>query len=218
MVYRSPGQDPLKVAHLLRLNPLSHPKPEPISYVYKARMRDLVLSMNRLFGAALTLGLVLASPTAWGQFDLPGRARAEKVLVSATPSKALVSPGDQMAIAVVFDIAPNWHIWPEKPDLPPALDLSPIPTLIGVPQAERPAAIDRIGPVQWPPTHDIPVSFGAKPASIPLHEGRVVAYLPLTIRSDAAVGSLTIPVSMSWQACDDTTCLPPRLGNHSGAG
>lgn len=157
---------------------------------------------------ALALAL-LVSPAAPAQLDFAGAPAAEKVVVSALPSKTAVLPGDQIAIAVVFEIAHGWHIWPESPDLPAALDLSPIPTLIAIPPDNRPAAVAAVGKVQWPEPHNIQVSFGAEPAKIPLHEGRVVAYIPVVIAAAAQTGDVTIPVTVSWQACDDTTCLPP---------
>lgn len=157
---------------------------------------------------ALVLGVLLI-PSALAQFQLAGRDGGEKVVVRAIASKSAAAPGDQIAIGVVFDIADGWHIWPEQSDLPASLDLSPIPTLIGIAEADRPSAIARVGPVQWPATHDVSVSFGATPAKIPLHEGRVVAYLPLVIDAAAQPSRISIPVSVSWQACDDKICLLP---------
>ncbi len=164
---------------------------------------------RRLTGLLAGVLSLLPADSAHAQLNFPGQERAEKVLVSAIPSKPAAAPGDQIAIAVVLDIAHSWHVWPEKPNLPPELDLSPIPTRISVSPDNRPAFIAAVGPVQWPPTHDIEVSFGAAPAKIPLHEGKVVAYIPIVIAQAAPPGEVTIPVTVSWQACDDTLCLPP---------
>ncbi len=203
----------LKRAHPLRF-PIPIPtltKPQTGSGVYKPRMHRPTLDrLARLLTCLLAGWLYFVStPAALAQFGFGGPERAEKVIVTAIPSKPAAAPGDQIAVAVVLDIAHGWHIWPEKPDLPPALDLSPIPTLIGIAPGGRPSFIAAVGTVQWPPTHDIEVSFGASPAKIPFHEGRVVAYLPLVISPDAQPGEVSIPVAVSWQACNDTICLSP---------
>ncbi len=158
----------------------------------------------------LGLAVLISSAPSPAQLGFAGPDRAEKVTVEAHPSKPAVAPGDQIAIAVIFDVADGWHIWPEKPNLPESLGLSPIPTLISVSPNNRPAYIANVGPIQWPATHEIEVSFGAEPAKIPFHEGRVVAYLPIEIAPSAQAGVVTLPIEVSWQTCDDRTCLAPQ--------
>lgn len=119
---------------------------------------------------------------------------------------ASIAPGGQLTLAVILDHADGWHSNLNDPIVPPEMgDFVPIPTEITV---SGPGVTT--GPVQWPEPHAVTVSFTGSPVEFQVYEGRAIAYVPLLIDADAAVGSdLTITVGVSFQSCDDVSCLPP---------
>ncbi len=132
------------------------------------------------------------------------------VTLRAIPSKQKVAPGEELVIAVQFDIHPGWHTWPagEPVRVPELEDWQSIPTELRI-DAD---GIARVGPVQWPEAH--PIATGAiapgKVVEIPMYEGRQVAFVPLIISPDAPLGEATIGVEFYYQACDDSMCDRPR--------
>lgn len=148
------------------------------------------------------LGLTaLASPSS-AQDDV-------KVEVSAIAAKSTVRPGDQVPVAVIFDHAPGWHVHPNKPIVPPEWgDFAPIPTLI----TPAPTPGVTFGVIQWPQTHTAMVDFigSGKPVAYQVYEGRAIAYLPIMIDAGVPEGELILPITLSYQACDDRQCLLPE--------
>jgi len=179
-----------------------------------------VRPIARLLSAAALLTLALLAPTGAAQFDAPfgksagkgtdapAQEEGPRVSVSVTPQQSRVSPGDQLALGVLFDHQEGWHVHPHEPVLPPEMgDFPVIPTDIDVTAPEGVT----IGPIQWPETHFVEVNFTGTPVDYGVYEGEAVAYVPLVIGQDATVGG-TIPLSVrvSYQACDDTTCEFPQ--------
>lgn len=119
---------------------------------------------------------------------------------------ASVAPGGQLTLAVILDHADGWHSNLNEPIVPPEMgDFVPIPTEITVTGAGV-----TTGPVQWPEPHAVSVSFTGSPVEFQVYEGRAIAYVPLLIDADAAIGSeLNLTVEVSSQSCDDVSCLPP---------
>lgn len=176
----------------------------------------------RRFLALTLLPLALGFAALGAPFPVPGESGAgdaRPVTLSGVAQKSKVAPGDQIAVAIVFDFAPHWHVWPHEPNVPKELDLSPIPTEIalkaaaGAPSGAAPSVPGipgvRIGAVQWPAPVEVEVSFGAKPGKIESYAGRAVAYLPVMIAPDAAPGVRTLHIGMSYQACNETMCQAP---------
>lgn len=147
-----------------------------------------------LFAAVLCL---LGHPT-------PAFAQPSTVMISAVASKSAVTPGDQFAVAVVFDHSPGWHVHTNAPVVPKGWDFLPIPTGIAV----APAPGLTLGPTQWPPAHAILADLAGtgKPEKYEVFEGRAIAYLPFVVGADAAVGELTLAIQVTSQACNDRVC------------
>lgn len=158
--------------------------------------------LQRLIALVLALagsGAALAQPG--------GSGDAGPVRVSAIAQKTSVAPGDQIAIAVVFEIEDGWHIWPNEPKIPPELDLPAIPTTLAVSAA--PSSV-RFGPVQWPAAHEVETNLGAKPGMVLFYTGRSIAYIPVEVNRSAAAGKLALTIAVGYQACDDRQCLAPE--------
>src|SRR5262249_17013212 len=128
----------------------------------------------------------------------------EEVALSIAASKAFAIPGDQLAIAVVFNHVEGWHVHPHTPVVPPELtDFEPIPTEISIEAAPTDAA--KFGPIQWPETHKVKVAFSGKPVLYEVYEGQAIVYIPLLIPASAS-GDLHIKATVKFQACNDQVC------------
>ena len=165
--------------------------------------------------AALALFLTVLTglaPSPSPQPAAPAAAAAEsesrpEVMFEVIPSITRAVPADQVTIAVVIDHAPNWHVWPNQPELPPELaDVMAIPTTITLAET---AALSHIGPVQYPEASDVRVEYGTEPVIIKSYKGRAVAFVPVIIAPDAPPGPLTLQISVRYQACDNSICLMP---------
>jgi thiol:disulfide interchange protein len=111
--------------------------------------------------------------------------------------------GDQRVLAVVIDLDDKWHINPDAARTHQGL----IPTRVE-------AAVEgeglSVGPVQFPEPKQVEVNYTGTPELLNAYEGRVVLYVPVIVAYDAAAGAATLNVRVTYQACDDVMCLPPR--------
>jgi thiol:disulfide interchange protein DsbD len=154
------------------------------------------------------LALVLAIPTA-----AHGQAGSDtKVSVTAVAPRPAVRPGDRIPVAVILDIAPEWHVWTSEAQakaLPAgmvAFDAAIFTeiTLQGVSPA---AAASAPGGIQWPKPHGVTLDQGDGPQAFAVYEGKAIAYVPVVV-SDSASGRVELAFDITVQACTDT-CLAP---------
>jgi len=134
-----------------------------------------------------------------------------EVVTRALPSRSEAAPGDQVVVAVVFEHADGWHIWPaEHVELPPAIAEVAMRTTITLPDSID--WISSIDGIQWPDAKPTPVAnpMGGAPIAAPTYGGRAVAYIPITISPAAEPGPKSLDLSLFYQACNDTVCLPPE--------
>ncbi len=145
---------------------------------------------------------------------LPSQARADgEVTVSAQAQRVTAHPGDQFAVAVVFEFEEGWHIWPHVPELPPELKgLEPIPTEITLPEGVVLPKGVRLATdfVQWPEAHLVEVKYSATPLSIKSYAGKAVAFVPVLLDAGVAPGDITLKLAVTYQTCNESTCLRKR--------
>ena len=156
----------------------------------------------------LNFGLLLATITVTicasagstlvsAQDALPSPAAVVKpqTFVSLEP----VPRGKPFEIAVVVEIVKGFHMNSHKPTDPYL-----IPTTL---TPQPPAGFD-VADTVYPDGHEEKFSFSPnKPLNV--YTGKVVLRLKLTAHADAALGATTIPITLRYQACNDTTCLQP---------
>jgi thiol:disulfide interchange protein len=150
------------------------------------------------FLVTLLAAAILATPAA-GQ---------DQVVVSAKPSKSAVFPGEQFAIAVVFDHQQGWHIHTNSPVVPRGLgNFYPVATEVAL--APAPSLVQ--WPIQWPEPHEVMVSTGGPHVPYRVFDGRAVALIPVKLDEQAQAGQvLSLSIAVAYQACDDVNCLPPE--------
>ena len=157
--------------------------------------------------ASLSLGLILALLLGL----LAGSVQAQmgggepKLQAKAVWNNDLARPGGQNVIAVVLDIAPNWHISADEAQAIES-DFKPYPTTISA-KTDTPGVT--FGKTQFPVAHALPV--GGMPDPIAVFDGQTVVYIPVVVAADAEPGDVPVEVTVDYQACDDLTCDFPTI-------
>jgi hypothetical protein len=148
-----------------------------------------VVAAAMFFSAQISAGLA--------QDALPSPAAVVKpqTYVSLEP----VPRGKSFEVAIVIEIARGFHMNSHKPTDPYL-----IPTTL-TPQA--PAGIEIVDTI-YPDGKLEKFSFSPK-KPLDVYTGKVTLRLKLSAHADAALGALTIPITLRYQACNDTTCLQP---------
>jgi len=162
----------------------------------RLRFRQLTFGLFLAIAAATicaSAGTALVS----AQEALPSPAAVVKpqTFVSLEP----VPRGKSFEIAVVVEIAKGFHMNSHKPTDPYLIPTTLTPQL--------PAGFD-VADTIYPDGHQEKFSFSPnKPLNV--YTGKVILRLKLTAHPDAALGPTTIPITLRYQACNDTTCLQP---------
>jgi thiol:disulfide interchange protein DsbD len=109
-------------------------------------------------------------------------------------------PGESISVSVSANIRTGWHIYSIT-----QLPGGPTRTLITVPE-KQPFIVsgDVAGPV---PKKNYDATLQLETET---YEGIVEFKLPVAVKSDATPGEQALAVQVTFQACNETTCLPPR--------
>ena len=155
-------------------------------------------------GAFLLVGGVLLAPgnhaVARGQESAPTPTNAASVVKTNTYVAAEpVARGQEFQAAVVMKIADGFHMNSHKPS-----DSYLIPTTI---TPQLPSGVKLVEAV-YPVGHNKTFPFSPdKPLNV--YSGSVTLRLRLTAEASAPIGSTTIPMTLRYQACNNSACLPP---------
>jgi len=126
-------------------------------------------------------------------------APAQVVKTHAYASLDPVPRGKDFQVAVVVDINQAYHMNSHKPS-----DSYLIPTTI---TPQLPAGFALVD-TNYPAGHDKKFPFSPdKPLNV--YSGTVTLRLKLSAQSSAQLGSVTIPMTLRYQACNNSACLPP---------
>jgi DsbC/DsbD-like thiol-disulfide interchange protein len=124
---------------------------------------------------------------------------ASVVKTHAFASVDPVGRGSDFQVALVVDIASGYHMNSHKP-----LEAYLIPTNL---TAQLPTGITLADTV-YPNGRNEKFPFSPdKPLNV--YTGSVTLRLKLTARSSAPLGATAIPMTLRYQACNNTACLPP---------
>ena len=147
------------------------------------------------------------------QFSNFGDSR-DYVRITVYPDKSVVEPGDNLRLAIIFDLQPKWHIHTNNPIVPEELGDPEdyIKTQIVVGSITDEALIAHTELIKWPNPHATMVSFLSEPVEYLVFSARSIAYLPVIVRNDAKPGPAHISLNLTYQACDDKLCVGPVRG------
>jgi len=118
-----------------------------------------------------------------------------------TDAPAQVRAGDKFNAQLVATIDEGWHLY--SPEQPPG---GPRPTRIRLVEEEP---FKLAGEIDIPPPQ---VAFDPIfNLETQTFEGEVTFTLPVAVASTAPAGKHTLSVSATFQSCNQTTCLPPKV-------
>jgi len=109
-----------------------------------------------------------------------------------------VPRGRIFELAVVAEIRQGFHINSHHP-----MEEFLIPTTL---TAQLPSGF-REAETFYPPGEMLKFSFSPSPLSV--YTGRVTVILRIEAAANVPLGPQSIPLVLRYQACNDTTCLPP---------
>jgi hypothetical protein len=138
-----------------------------------------------------------SAAAAQGSTDVPNPAAIVKP--RAFVSLAPVPRGKEFQVAVAVEIAHGYHMNSHHPtdQYLIATTLTPkLPTGFELLDTLYPAG--RVEKFSFSPDKGLDV-----------YSGSVTLKLRLIAHHDAPIGAVTFPVTLRYQACNDTTCLPP---------
>ena len=122
---------------------------------------------------------------------------AGKVTLQLPARNVRVAAGGTVDVQLSARIEKNWHVNSNKPN-----EDFLIPSVVSAK-----ASGIRLTRVQYPEAKDLALSFADKPVSV--YEGDVVFGLTLTIAEATPPGKQNAEITLSYQACNDKTCMPP---------
>ena len=143
--------------------------------------------------------LVLFAASAFAQLGDNKFNKASYVTLEPAPT-VTVSKGKPAKTAVHFRVNKGFHVNSNKP----SSDLL-IPTEI---KFEANSAIV-VGKLEYPAGEEFALSFSPK-QKLSVYQGDVAVQVPLSAAKKAKAGSYTLKGSLSYQACNDTACFPPK--------
>ena len=123
-----------------------------------------------------------------------------KLQATAVWQKSEQRPNGLGVLAVVLDVAPNWHVVSDAAQAVKA-GFKPVYTTVTVEDTD---ARLTFGEPQFPKPVLLPV--GGLPDPIAVFDGRTVVYLPVAVAGNASTGPAQATIRISYQACDDLTC------------
>ena len=148
----------------------------------------LASASARIFSAGTSVSAQEALPK-------PSAVVKPQTFVSIEP----VPRGKTFDIAVVVEIARGFHMNSHKPTDPYLIATTLTPQVS--------AGFDLVDTI-YPDGRDEKFAFSPnKPLNV--YTGRVTLRLKLAAHSDAPLGVTTVPLTLRYQACNDTTCLQP---------
>lgn len=133
------------------------------------------------------------------QESAPVHSGADVVTTHPYVSLDPVPRGKEFQVAVVVDINHAYHMNSHKP-----LDSYLIPTTLTPQLPNGFKLVDAI----YPNGQDKKFPFSPdKPLNV--YSGNVTLRLRLTAESSAALGATSLPLTLRYQACNESACLPP---------
>ena len=125
-------------------------------------------------------------------------AATDIVTVSAVTDSDRYIRWQETRLHVVFDVAPGWHVYGR-----------PIPggyTPVTIEVESIPEAV--VGPPKYPPTHFFKLE--GLDEEFQVHQGRFEIVVPLAVNVPPSHGSVDLKISVRYQACSESECLPPQ--------
>ncbi|MBC24601.1 MAG: hypothetical protein CMJ32_11910 [Phycisphaerae bacterium] len=135
---------------------------------------------------------------------------SDAVTITIIPLQTALPAGNDLPVAIIFDIADKWHIWTNRNGVPEGADRFTGAQYTSIEVTGGSGGLNgNVEFIQWPQPHLITADLGDGPAEYAVFEGSAAAILPVTIDTSIPPGKVTLELGIQLQACDDTSCLQP---------
>jgi len=131
------------------------------------------------------------------QFVYAEFGQTDLVKINLSQGNWKVDAGSQFKIVLNASIKESWHINSNKPN---------DDFLIASKVTAKSGAVT-LANINYPQPKELKLEFSEKPVSV--FGGDIKIELTFTVNKNTASGKYTIPVKLSYQACNDQTCMPP---------
>lgn len=128
-------------------------------------------------------------------------AEGHRVTLSLRWQRPNLVPGDQIGLAVIMEIEPNWHIWP----FAGSGFTDQYPSTLTLRLSDGWA----VAGYQWPQTHTIRFGEAQFADEYDVYENRAIAFTSVSVPRTATPGSYDVSAIIEYQACDDKVCETP---------
>jgi len=201
---------------------------EDLPHVHEGETDLSMMRLARTFTKAALLAavscLLLAAaaasqpPSGFPSFGQPPAGGGDEfgdsrdaVNLTIAPSATKAAPGGDLVIVIVMDHQPGWHSWTNAGNTPKGMAefSGAINTTINVKAPDGSPLTVHSGYLQWPEVHASKSDQGEGVKDYATFTGRAIAYIPVTIKPDAALGKISLDVTVDFQTCDDKTCKNP---------
>ena len=145
-----------------------------------------------MFSAVLAVSLTLAPA-------LPAQENEQVVEVKSALSRNAVRPGETFKAAVILKIQAGYHINDNAP-----LDEFLFPTSVSIEDNPEFEVVE----IYYPAGRRAKFSYSE--AELVVYDGEAVLGVLLKAKDGLAPGARTLKAILSYQACDNTSCLPPK--------
>ncbi|HEY4950470.1 MAG TPA: protein-disulfide reductase DsbD domain-containing protein [Candidatus Acidoferrales bacterium] len=163
------------------------------------QIRGTIVSCALFFSVAVGNFVPSANSVAAAQNSTDVPAPAAVVKPRAFVSTSPVPRGKEFQVAIAVDIAHGYHMNSHHPT-----DQYLIATTLTPKLPTGFVLLDTL----YPPGRVEKFSFSPD-KGLDVYSGSVTLKLRLIAHNDAPIGAVTFPVTLRYQACNDTTCLPP---------
>ena len=137
---------------------------------------------------------------AFAQID-SGRPRAVKNYVSTdvTPTVSL-NPGKTAQVEMRFRVNPGYHVNSHTPNsellIPTNLEFKPLDKI-------------KAGTITYPKGEQFALDYAPR-EKISVYTGDITTEVPVVVAKDAAAGTYSLKGELQYQACNNSSCFPPR--------
>lgn len=154
----------------------------------RKRNPQIIMVFSALFAIIFTLAPVLAA-----------QENEHVVEVKSALAKDAVRPGETFKAAVILRVQAGYHINDNAP-----LDEFMFPTTVSIEDSPEFEVVE----VYYPTGRRARYSYSE--TELVVYDGEAVVGVLLKAKEGLALGAKTLKATLSYQACDNTSCLPPK--------
>ena len=148
------------------------------------------------FPAAAVAACLILAPVLAGQEQEESK---HVVSVTGALSRTAVAPGETFKLAVILKVQPGYHINDNAP-----ADEFMFPTTLTVDDTPDFEVVE----VYYPAGR--PARYAYSEVELVVYDGEAVLGVLLKAKEGLAAGSSKLKATLSYQACDNVSCLPPK--------